>query len=94
MSAPAQGFDDDDFYGTEDFYGKEVDGNTGVVDTSTAVAQPAAVGQKSRHGLDILCTLIYVSDHGVRELLINNLMCTRTATPLILPTLELLLFPY
>ena len=46
------------------------------------------------HGLDILSALLLVSEHNVREVIVMNMMVLLHATPLMLPSLELMVYPY
>ena len=49
---------------------------------------------KACHALDIICSLYYASDHAVREMMTKNFHCSKIATPFILPSNKMLLYPY
>lgn len=51
-------------------------------------------GKSGVHGLDILCGLMILCEHNAREIIIQNLMVCLLATPLVLPTLEMMVYPY
>lgn len=51
-------------------------------------------GKKGVHGLDILCSLLIASEHNSREILVSNMMVCLQATPLMLPTHEVMVYPY
>lgn len=58
------------------------------------MAGEQAIKRPWMHGLDILCSLLLVSEHNVREIIIWNMMVCLQATPLMLPTMEMMVYPY